>query len=191
VNDLAINAIHAATALGRQIPKAEASTWLPSVDAQSADIDPAGLVVLVTADTMVALGGGYVVANCTSAAFAYDWSNFFLGCSDAVSLGGTRYVMHDTGVMGRAALTPALAPAVSQTRQTALISAVRSIFSNAKISVSSHSDEEEGWTRPLLQVETGITDSEKLSALEEKFYQYVDLHETLKAALDSTTVLFE
>jgi hypothetical protein len=189
VNDLAINAIHAATALGKQIPQAEASTW-PSVDVQSADAESAALVVLVTADTMTSLGGGYVVANCANAPFANLWSNFLLGCTDAVSLAGTRYVMHDTGIIGRA-LTPALAPAVIQTRQTALISAVRSIFPSAKISVSSHSDEEEGWTRPLVQVETGITDPERLSALEEKFYQYVDLHETLKAALDSTTVLFE
>jgi hypothetical protein len=71
-----------------------------------------------------------------------------------------------------------------------LISGVRTVFPNAKISLSTQTDEEEGWSRPLLNVETGVDDPDELSKLEEKFYVEVENHETLIAALKTTTVLF-
>jgi hypothetical protein len=71
-----------------------------------------------------------------------------------------------------------------------LADAVLRIFPGAKISLATQTDDEEGWSRPLLEVETGIDDSQKLNDLEQKFYEEVESHETLTAALKSMTVLF-
>ena len=83
-------------------------------------------------------------------------------------------------------------PAIAgtQIQQEALINAVRRFFPTAKLSLSNHSDSEEGWTRPLLRVESGMNDLDKLDDLEQKFYEEVERHETLKSALNSTTILF-
>ncbi|MGO9515233.1 MAG: hypothetical protein ACLP2F_16560 [Steroidobacteraceae bacterium] len=75
-------------------------------------------------------------------------------------------------------------------REEALIKAVRRIFPNAKVSISNQIDYEEGWTRPLLRVETGINDLDKLDELEQKFYEEVERQETLVSALNATTVFF-
>ncbi len=88
------------------------------------------------------------------------------------------------------ALTASATPAATQIHQEALINAVRTIFPSAELSISTQSDPEERWSRPLLTVETGIRDAEKLSALEDEFYEEVENHETLTAALNEMTVLF-
>jgi hypothetical protein len=103
--------------------------------------------------------------------------------------------------LGRAiypAAVPASSPAMaaptvqsnSAVQLERLRSAVLGIFPKATMELSTHSDVEEGWTRPLLTVETGIDDPELLSELEYEFYEKVENHETLTAALNETTVLF-
>jgi hypothetical protein len=88
------------------------------------------------------------------------------------------------------AITAAPTRAGALIQQEALINAVRRIFQGAQLSLSTQSDPEEGWSRPLLTVETGIQDADRLSALEDRFYQEVEKHETLTAALNEMTVLF-
>jgi len=80
--------------------------------------------------------------------------------------------------------------AAAQIQQEALVNAVRRIFPSATLSLTSQADPEEGWTRPLLRVESGVGDLDKLDDLEHKFYEEVEKHETLISALNSITVLF-
>lgn len=96
-------------------------------------------------------------------------------------------------VAATSAATVSASPCVerSSLQEEALVDAVRRIFPDAKVSRSVQSDQEEGWSRPLIRVETGIDDFEKLYELEQKFYEEVERHETLISALNLVTVFFE
>lgn len=78
--------------------------------------------------------------------------------------------------------------ALTKTQHQSLVDVARKIFPSATLVFSNDSNPEEGWTRPVLEVDTGIDDLEKLNELEEKFYMEVESHEGLIAALRSTTV---
>lgn len=191
MNERVLNALQAATALGKTMPRAESSTSSP---VEFYSVDPrSGVILLVTADTMAPLGGGYLLCGAGSA-WIPQASKYYYQCGDpfdaSIVAGEITTAGISYGTSGAATYTPTPSAAVNQSRQEALIAAVRSIFANAKISVTSHADEEEGWTRPLLQIDTGIGDPDKLDELEQKFYDFVERHETLTAALQSTTVLF-
>jgi hypothetical protein len=84
---------------------------------------------------------------------------------------------------------PSAIPTVSVELER-LATAVYKIFPKATITQSIQTDNEEGWSRPLLTVETGIEDPQRLSELEYKFYEEVESHESLTAALNEITVLF-
>lgn len=190
MNELAINAYHAAITLGRRIPRAEAST-LPGTEVYPVGRPATGAVMFVTADTL--LDCGYALSFANAAMFCPQ-SKHLPGAYNLLVIGGApsdsvAYGVHSAGVTH--ILRPAPSASVAKAHESALISTVKRIFANAKITVSTHSDEDEGWTRPLIEVETGISDPDQLIALEYKFYEEVENHESLKAALDTTTVLFE
>jgi hypothetical protein len=99
---------------------------------------------------------------------------------------GTDLIAYVDAASGTA---PAPSAVAGQIQRESLINAVRSIFPDAALALSNQSDPEEGWTRPLLTVDTGIEDPEKFSELERKFYEEIEGHETLTAALNAMTVL--
>jgi hypothetical protein len=65
------------------------------------------------------------------------------------------------------------------------------IFEGATIGSKAHVDPEEGWSRRMLVVHTGIADLESRMAVEDRFYAFVAEHQPLTDALREITVVFE
>lgn len=64
-------------------------------------------------------------------------------------------------------------------------------FPRATFEKSDETDPDEGWTRPVLFVRTGIENIEDRMAQEEAFYADITTHETTTEALKAITVVFE
>jgi hypothetical protein len=64
-------------------------------------------------------------------------------------------------------------------------------FPRATFAESDETDPDEGWTRTVLFVQTGIENIEDRMAQEEKFYADITAHETTTEALKAITVVFE
>jgi hypothetical protein len=75
--------------------------------------------------------------------------------------------------------------------ETALRSALASVFARASVVADLRVDPEEGWTRRILVVHSGIADIDQRLAQEDKFYELLAANPRLSEALQSITVLFE
>jgi hypothetical protein len=75
--------------------------------------------------------------------------------------------------------------------ESVLRSAIAGPFPTAVVSAESRVDPEEGWTRRVLVVSSGITDLDEQLAREEVFYWAVSADPRLSDALESISVLFE
>ena len=91
-----------------------------------------------------------------------------------------------------APMTQATAERDSLTHQkaVALVNAVLKVFSGASIKMEVRTDPDEGWSRTVLFVRTGIHDFDLRMDAEDQFYALVDLDENLRDALHSTVISF-
>ena len=51
-----------------------------------------------------------------------------------------------------------------------LLAAIRDTYGDVKIDISIHTDPEEGWTKPVITVQSGMEDFDKLLDVEDKFF---------------------
>jgi hypothetical protein len=72
----------------------------------------------------------------------------------------------------------------------ALCSALTRQFPNASFSISRYTDHEEGWSRDLIRVDTGIADMDARMAAEDQFYSDVDANPRLLDAIKSSIISF-
>lgn len=193
MNERAANAHDAVTAPGRRFPSAESSTW-PGAEVYSVDPET-GVMLQVTADTLAALGGGYMVYGSGAAWLPsrYAAEKWIVGGMEGA---GFRTTYSKINIIESGALAAPSARAMNRTlpertpEETKLIDAIKSIFPNASIATKDKTDAEEGWPVRVIEVHTGLNDPEKLTEAENNFYDLVAAHETLIATLRVTTVSF-
>jgi hypothetical protein len=78
-----------------------------------------------------------------------------------------------------------------QSDEEILAEAVLKIFPSGQITCDQRTDPEEGWTRPVLTVHTGLGDLEAKMVREDAFYDLVATDARLAVALRAITVLFD
>ena len=72
-----------------------------------------------------------------------------------------------------------------------LVEAVRAIFADATFVTEEFSDPDEGWTKTVMHVATGVEDFGERAEVEDKFYEMVDGDNDLRDCLRKVVVSFE